>query len=157
MLVSFGFLGWIAIAQLARPLNRMTGAMVKLAGGDLDVTVEGTGRSDEVGALARSLDVFRDQAITARRLEAENRDEQARKERRQQLIEAAIAGFERVIRESLDTLASSARNLHEASQRMSETAEETSRQAATVAGDRRADDGVEAAAAAPQPSQTIVG
>ena len=54
---------WILLSQIVRPLNRMSGLMKRLADGDLDVPVEGAERRDEVGTLARALQVFKDNAI----------------------------------------------------------------------------------------------
>jgi signal transduction histidine kinase len=54
---------WIVLSQIVRPLNRMSGLMARLADGDLDVPVEGAERRDEVGTLARALQIFKDNAI----------------------------------------------------------------------------------------------
>ena len=47
---------------IGRPLGRLAELVSALAGGRLDITVEGTERGDEVGGIARALAVFRDQA-----------------------------------------------------------------------------------------------
>jgi methyl-accepting chemotaxis protein len=133
LIFAFSILGWIALHQISKPLARMTGEMKKLADGDLDITVEGLGRADEIGALARSLDVFRDNARTARRLEAEQHEEQRRREERHARIEAYIGEFDDQVREALRTLAGASTELHATAQSMSETAEETTRQASAVA------------------------
>jgi methyl-accepting chemotaxis protein len=130
---AFSVLGWIALHQISKPLARMTGEMQKLAGGDIDITVEGTRREDEIGALARSLEVFRENARTTRRLEAEQREEQRLKEERHARIEGYIAEFDDQVREALRTLAGASTELHATAQSMSATAEETTRQASAVA------------------------
>ncbi len=89
--VAFGLLGWIAAFQIGSPLGAMTRQMERLALGDLSIEVAGSDRGDEVGALARSLVVFKENAIAARRLEADQRAEQARKETRQRVIEQYIS------------------------------------------------------------------
>src|SRR5882724_6392839 len=63
LVCAFGVLGWIALYQISRPLARMTREMVKLANGDLDIQIDGIDRTDEVGGLARSLQVFKQNAI----------------------------------------------------------------------------------------------
>ncbi|HWK44334.1 MAG TPA: methyl-accepting chemotaxis protein [Stellaceae bacterium] len=130
---AFGILGWIALYQISRPLSQMTREMAKLAAGDLDIHIEGANRADEVGGLARSLQVFRENAITARRLEAEQRQEQARKETRQQAVEEYIAVFDDQVTEALDTLTAASTEMHATAESMSATAEETARQATAVA------------------------
>ncbi len=56
---------------LVSPLLSMAGAMRKLAGGDTATAVPGMGRLDEVGQMAEAVEVFRQNAITARQLEQE--------------------------------------------------------------------------------------
>ncbi len=64
--------GWIAALVLARsivrPLNAMTGAMRELAGGNMAVEVPALGRSDEIGAMAAALAVFKENAQETERL-----------------------------------------------------------------------------------------
>ena len=59
----------LAIARsVAGPLRLITAAVERLATGDLDVAVSGADRADEIGMLARGLDVFKRNAIEAREL-----------------------------------------------------------------------------------------
>ncbi len=44
---------------ITRPITELTGTMDALASGDLDVAVGGAGRTDELGAMARAVEVFR--------------------------------------------------------------------------------------------------
>ena len=133
LLLAFGILGWIAFGQIARPLWRMTLEMTRLAGGDLDISIVGAGRTDEVGGLAKSLAVFKDNAMTARRLEAEQREEQVRKEARQRAVEGYIATFDIKVSEALHALTAASTEMHATAGSMTATAEETSRQATAVA------------------------
>ncbi len=133
LLLAFGILGWIAFGQIAQPLWRMTLEMTKLAGGDLDISVLGASRTDEVGGLAKALVVFKDNAMTARRLEAEQREEQIRKEARQRTIEGYIATFDDQVSEALQALTAASAEMHATAGSMTATAEETSRQATAVA------------------------
>lgn len=52
----------------------MTESMQALAQGNIDVEVPGTERGDELGLMAAALAVFKENAITSRRLEAEKRE-----------------------------------------------------------------------------------
>jgi methyl-accepting chemotaxis protein len=133
LLLAFAILGWIAFGQIAQPLRRMTLEMTKLAGGDLDISVVGASRTDEVGGLAKSLAVFKDNAMTARRLEAEKREEEIRKEARQRAIEGYIATFDIQVSEALQTLTAASAEMHATAGSMTATAAETSRQATAVA------------------------
>ena len=132
LIFAFSILGWIALRQISKPLARITEEMQKLAGGDLDITVEGLGRADEIGALARSLEIFRENAHTARRLEGEQQEAQRLKEERHARIESYIGEFDGQVSEALKTLAGASTELHATAQSMSATAEETTRQASAA-------------------------
>jgi PAS domain S-box-containing protein len=55
------------------PLSRMTGVMANMAEGDSDEEIPDLERKDEIGAMARALEVFREHAIERRRAEDELR------------------------------------------------------------------------------------
>jgi methyl-accepting chemotaxis protein len=133
LVCAFGILGWIVLYQIARPLARMTGEMAKLAEGDLEIQIDGIDRTDEVGGLARSLQVFKQNAITALRLESEQRAQQTQKEKRQQEVDECIAIFDGQVGEALDTLTAASTEMHATAGSMASTAEETTRQATSVA------------------------
>ncbi len=132
MVAGVSILAWLIGRGVARPLTAMSGLMAQLANGDLDIGVTGAERRDEVGTLARSLEVFKQNALDARRLDLEQKAEQARKEQRQVAIEGYIATFESGVRGSLDMLASAATEMRATSKSMSAIAEEASRQATAV-------------------------
>ena len=77
---------WIAGAKVAAPLVRLGERMNALAQGDLGVQVEGQERADEVGSMAKAVQVFKDNALKAQALEREAADQ------RQQAEEARAGG-----------------------------------------------------------------
>ncbi|HZH50594.1 MAG TPA: HAMP domain-containing protein, partial [Microvirga sp.] len=87
VLVAVGLVGAIVIYGIVRPLSGMTGAMSRLADGDLSVSVTGAERRDEVGQLARALQVFKENALETRRLAAEQEAENEAKMRRAQVLD----------------------------------------------------------------------
>jgi methyl-accepting chemotaxis protein len=60
------------------PLQRMTAAMNDLAGGNLAVEVPGVGRGDEVGEMAKAVEIFKSNAIARQTLEVEQRAAETR-------------------------------------------------------------------------------
>jgi methyl-accepting chemotaxis protein len=56
-------IGWWLTRSIARPVTEMTGAMKKLADGDVMIAVPGIGRRDEIGRMAEAVQFFKDQAI----------------------------------------------------------------------------------------------
>jgi methyl-accepting chemotaxis protein len=55
--------GYLVSRSISRPLSRLTNTMEDLANGELDLAVEGQGRSDEIGAMARAVEIFRENAV----------------------------------------------------------------------------------------------
>jgi len=64
-------LGWLLNRVIGKPVSAMTELMLKLAGGNTDIALDRYNRRDEIGAMARAVEVFRDAADKNRRLEAE--------------------------------------------------------------------------------------
>jgi methyl-accepting chemotaxis protein len=115
------------------PLARLTETMKRLAGGDKAVDIVGTMRGDEIGAMARAVQVFKDNAIAMDRLrdEQEALERQAERDKRQAL-ETLACSFEASVRGIVDAVSADATEMHKTAESMSATAEETSQQASVV-------------------------
>ena len=126
-------LGFIVLRLVVRPLTGMAAAMQSIAGGNLGTEVTGTGRSDEIGTLARALQVFKDNGLEMRRLEREASEQKARAEaeRRAALLKLAD-DFETGVSGVVDTVSAAATEMEGAAAAMSATAEQASRQAMAV-------------------------
>ncbi|NCP15342.1 MAG: HAMP domain-containing protein [Sphingomonadales bacterium] len=61
-------------ARAIEPMARFADAMEHIAAGDLAIAVEGAKRDDEIGAMARALEVFRDAALAQRAAEHDQRE-----------------------------------------------------------------------------------
>lgn len=61
----------VVIGGVSRPLSALGCIMQRIASGDLDVTLEGENRKDEIGGMVCSLAIFQKAAITNRQLEAD--------------------------------------------------------------------------------------
>ncbi len=80
---------------LTRPLRGMARAMTRMAEGDLGVPVQGSHRADEIGAMARAVAVFRNNAMALRDAELARAAERKRSEREKSAaLEAVAAAFE---------------------------------------------------------------
>ncbi len=64
----------LVVASIRTPILRLNTIMQDLAAGHWDRDVDGTGTRDEVGAMARTLQVFKETALRAQRLETEKRE-----------------------------------------------------------------------------------
>ena len=120
--------------SIVLPIRAMTGAMASLADGDLATHVPATGRRDEMGEMAKAVQVFKDNAIRVDRLTREQEDAktQAATERKQALAEMADS-FETQVMEVVDIVSMSADDMRSTSQSMSGAAQDASMQATAVA------------------------
>jgi len=118
--------------RLVRPLTCLTADMRRLAKGDLDGKPAAYQTRDEIAEMFEALEVFRrtarrDQAFTVTREE-----EQRRKEAQHATVERHIREFDAAVMLSLSTFFQAANEMRATAEKMAGTADETSRQAATV-------------------------
>jgi methyl-accepting chemotaxis protein len=85
--------------SITSPISRLTRTMDELAQGDLTVEVGGTTRSDEVGAMARSVEVFRENAV---KISSMTDEERAASERRRIERTAMMQQLQRSFGEVVD-------------------------------------------------------
>ncbi len=131
----FGLLGAVFIARgITGPISRMTAAMRKLADGDLTVEVPAKANKDEIGAMALAVQVFKDNAVKVREMEAEQKALEAKAAAEKKAAMNALADqFEAKVGGVVSGVSSSAEQLQGSASAMSATAEETNRQATAVA------------------------
>ncbi|MBO1905910.1 HAMP domain-containing protein [Microvirga sp. 3-52] len=130
--LAIALLGSIVVFAIARPLSGMTSAMGQLANGDLAVEVTGVERKDEVGALARSLQVFKDNAVEARRLAAAQEAENQAKMRRAEVLDQLTKRFELNVSALTQGLSAAATEMEATAQSMTSIAGQTTQQSVTV-------------------------
>jgi methyl-accepting chemotaxis protein len=125
---------WIGVFGLSRPIGRLNGAMGALARNDLATPIPGLERADEVGEMARTVAVFRDNALEVERLRVEQ--EEAKREAaaaQRSMLHRTADAFEARIGRMAGLLSTSASALQTTAQSMSSTASATNDQAASVA------------------------
>lgn len=133
ILVGLG-LALAAIFQwVVRPIRAMTGAMLKLAERQWQTEVPGTSRTDEIGAMAKAVLVFRENGMEADRLTAAAEAAEAEREARRQTLEAAIAEFQSRAGMVMSTVVSASAELQAAAESLAGSAEETLQQSQSVA------------------------
>ncbi|WP_034884985.1 HAMP domain-containing methyl-accepting chemotaxis protein [Ensifer aridi] len=101
-----------AVRGIARPIQVITHSMARLAEGDTASAIPYGTRKDEIGEMARAVEVFRQGAITNLKLEEEARAQHAEAEaQRQRLTEEAEAAAQRRLQAATAGLASGLRRL----------------------------------------------
>jgi methyl-accepting chemotaxis protein len=133
-LLVVGGLFFLLGRSIVNPINAMTMAMRKIAQGDTATTIPALERGDEVGAMAQSVKVFKDNMIEASRLRGEQDVLKAKADaERKELLVRMADEFEHGVRASLDSLTGAASDMRATSKSMSSTATEASQQATSVA------------------------
>ncbi|MGY2050369.1 methyl-accepting chemotaxis protein [Methylobacterium sp. JK268] len=119
---------------ITRPVTELAGAMHRLADGHLDAAVPARERRDEVGAMAASVEVFREALLAkAAADEAAAREAAAQAERAGRL-DAATRAFEARVVGLTEDLGAAARGLTGTARAMTEAAATTNARSAEVAG-----------------------
>jgi len=162
LLLTSGFV-WFTRRRLSGPLNKLNRVMRTLADGDKTVKVPNFTSADEIGDMAGAVRVFKENMMETERLQTEQReaekraqDEEARRaeqkraadaraeeerravearaeeERKRAMLEMADA-FEASVMRVVDSLSTATGQMQESAQHMSNSAEQTSRQASAVA------------------------
>ncbi|SDE62210.1 methyl-accepting chemotaxis protein [Kordiimonas lacus] len=154
---------WVVRYRVVSPVNALSQTMMVLAQGKLEVEVPSADAQDEVGDMARSVQIFKENAIERQRLEAEQREreeqeraraeeeerrkreqeeaqrerelereETARQERRQAMLDLADK-FEASVMAVVQGVSNSATEMENAARGMAETADDTSKKSEVVA------------------------
>jgi len=140
---------FVVLKRVVKPVGELTESMARLARGLWETVVPATQRHDEVGQMARSVEVFKKNGIENVRLQAEQAKEQEARLARAERLNRIVSDFNVVVSEITQTLSSASTELQATAQSMSATAEETSSQATAVAAaSEEASANVQAVAAA---------
>ena len=129
-----GVAAFLTTRSIVRPIAGVKGCMDSLTQGNLEVDVPGSERGDELGEMAKAVQVFKDNLIRTRRLEAEHGDQKRRAEEERRLALRQMAdAFEAQVGSVVQTVTSAAVQLQASARQMAATATETSAQATNVA------------------------
>jgi len=146
---------WFVTRRVTAALIGLSATMSRLAEGDLEAEVRGTDRTDEIGEMARAVQVFKDNAIEKQQLEEEQREAEERQRREREEAERAerereaterrretereeaerrkrrdemlqlADQFESQVMDVVQSVSSAAGEMQRAAQELSETAEDT--------------------------------
>jgi methyl-accepting chemotaxis protein len=120
--------------SIVTPIKAMTDCMKRLAGGDMAVEVAGTGRKDEIGAMAAAVGVFKDNMIEAERLRAEQKmAEQRAAEQRKAEMHRLAGAFEAAVGDIVEAVSSASTELEAAAGTLTRAAETTQQRSTGVA------------------------
>lgn len=93
---------WMIVSRtLLRPLTSLKTSVDRMAKGDLQLPVGGTGRGDEIGTIARSVENFRHGLVQMREIQAREHDNDKLRIARAERIQRATDRFEQAIRDCI--------------------------------------------------------
>ncbi|SFI04737.1 methyl-accepting chemotaxis protein [Methylobacterium brachiatum] len=132
LLTGFGTL--VVVRRVLRPIRSMTGAMRALADGDASVVVPARERRDEIGAMAGAVQVFKDNLLRTRQLEAEAEEARRSAEGQRRAVMRQMAEtFEAAVAGIVTQVSSAATELQATAWQMTASAQQTASQSGTVA------------------------
>jgi methyl-accepting chemotaxis protein len=115
-----GFVVFVVFSMLsgraiAHPIIALKVVMNDLAAGRTDVAIPGTGRKDEIGLMAKAVEIFRDNGIAMERMRKEQDEQRIARHKRSDTLEVLAGDFQ-------DTSGTMVRNVHGAATDLRKTA-----------------------------------
>ena len=125
---------WVGVKSLSRPIASLKTAMERLAAADLQVTVPETSRRDEIGQMAKAVQVFKNNGIEVEKLRAQQTElEEQATRRRQQDMERLATAFEDSVGEIIQNVSSAAAQMETSANSLTVTADRTAGLSSVVA------------------------
>ena len=153
-----GAIAWLIGRSITVPLGQLGTRMQSLADGKLDDAIPALDRRDEIGKMAATVQVFKDNALRIRGLEEQEAERQNRAAAERQAMMNSIAStFESSVNGIVRSVAASAAGMQTTAQSMTHSASDASSRAATVgaASEKASNDVGTVAAAAEELSSSV--
>jgi methyl-accepting chemotaxis protein len=153
-----GAIAWLIGRSITVPLGQLGTRMQSLADGKLDDAIPALDRPDEIGKMAATVQVFKDNALRIRGLEEQEAERQNRAAAERQAMMNSIAStFESSVNGIVRSVAASAAGMQTTAQSMTHSASDASSRAATVgaASEKASNDVGTVAAAAEELSSSV--
>ncbi len=156
VLTNAGFL-YFVVLNVTRPMWEIDQVMAKLSNGQNTIEIPYLARKDEIGSMASSIEIFRENALEREKLEQVSKEAQKIKQERQENIDLLITSFREKAISNLDHVRNNTNQMEIAAKKVAEVANKTSAQANSASeASTVASQNVQAvSAAADQLSQSI--
>jgi len=144
---------------LSRPLTAITGVMNRLSSGDTSVTIPGSDRADELGTMAKAVDVFRHNMLDSAAMREAQEADKARAELEKQALQRQMADrFEADVRGVVAAVARASEGMQQVAGEITTSVNGTSERAsAAAAASEEASTSVNTVAAATEELASSVG
>jgi len=115
-------LNWLIGLSITGPLQGLSGVMRRLAAGESVADIPAVRARDEIGDMARTVVVFRDNARERKRLEGEQADASSQREKRVRVVEELIRRFDESANAGLGAVRQTSQKLTGAADKLEHTA-----------------------------------
>ena len=115
--------------SVVRPVKAMTSAMGSLAAGDLSTEIPGRERRDELGTMAKALEVLKENSTRAQQLSTDQNQSHAAQNKRAEALEQLCRSFDAEMSKGLSDVTTSLQTMQNAVTSMAKSAEETAGEA----------------------------
>jgi methyl-accepting chemotaxis protein len=134
LLGGLGLAMWIGASGLARPIGALKDVMEAFANNNLTAQVPGTDRGDELGEMARTVDIFKQNALEVERLKQEQQanEKHNREQRRADMVRLAN-DFKGAVGQIVETVSSASTELEASANTLSSTSAHTQEVTSRVA------------------------
>jgi methyl-accepting chemotaxis protein len=129
--LGLGF-SWLIGRSITRPLNGLASVMKRLADGDTSARIPATHARDEIGGMARTVIVFRDNMVERERLAQTQTQASRAREQRSDIIASTISKFKHTVESALSKLRAASMKLEMSSADLNKAADTVSSEAGTA-------------------------
>jgi len=114
------------VRSVTRPLNSVTNTLTSLADGNPNVEIQHLDRHDELGAIARTIGVFKNNSLERRRLEADRKTAEAESSQQRKVeLQRFVNEFQTNVGGIIEKVLNSSAKFENAARNLTETARTT--------------------------------
>lgn len=118
--------------SITRPIRQITGAMGKLANNEIETEIPATDRSDEIGQMARSVLVFKENAIEKLAVDEQQAEARRKEDDHRKHLDQVTEAFSVNVEQIVDSVSTASEQLKSTAESMTGIAQETSNKSAAV-------------------------
>ncbi|MCB1538074.1 MAG: methyl-accepting chemotaxis protein, partial [Alphaproteobacteria bacterium] len=150
VLLAVALISALFARSLTRPIAGLQKAMADLAGGNKSIAIPGLERGDEIGDMAKTVGVFKENALELDRMNASAEEQKKRAEiEKKETMHKMANDFDNRVGGVIRTLSSAAESMTTTAQQMKHASDQTAHVSSMVAsGATQADSNVQTVAAA---------
>ena len=135
LLIVVAAAGIFLSSTITKAISRLTDAMRQLAGGDTSAEIVGAENKDELGEMARAVQVFKDNALETEKLRASQEEQEAKAQERRRAEMLALAdGFEESVKSVVTLVSEASSNVRQSAETMTQATSQANDRASVVAG-----------------------